>query len=102
VAEALRLCGQALPVGSIGSDALLRLFKVAVFCSRRCPPERMIAALDWARTLPEKGTALVGVNEGRMLLLADEVFIIHADGGSHTERLGRYARERGKRVVAPA
>lgn len=167
VSDALRLYGQTLPVGFIGSDAPLRLFKVAVFCSRHCPPERMIAALDWARSLPDRGTALVGgfhspmeqeclaialrrklpvvvcmardletmrlssswtgaINEGRMLLLstfrpsdrrlteershernrfaamlADEIFIIHADNGSRTEQLGDYARQRGKRIISP-
>ncbi|MGQ0545540.1 MAG: hypothetical protein ACT4P3_09445, partial [Betaproteobacteria bacterium] len=35
-------------------------------------------------------------------LLADEIFIVHADEGSHTEQLGTYARTRGKRVVAGA
>lgn len=28
--------------------------------SRRCPPERMLMAFDWARSLPEEGTVLVG------------------------------------------
>jgi len=167
ITEALRLYGRELPVASLGSDGLLRLSKVAVFCSRRCPTERMIAALDWARSLPEKGTALVGgfhspieqeclaialrrglavivcvardletmrrsaawtqaINDGRMLLLstfsptdrrlteershernrfaallADEIFIVHGDSGSHTEQLGKYARDRGKRLIAP-
>ena len=35
-------------------------------------------------------------------LLADEIFIVHAESGSHTEQLGKYAREKGKRLVAPA
>ncbi|OGA39074.1 MAG: hypothetical protein A3G28_04640 [Betaproteobacteria bacterium RIFCSPLOWO2_12_FULL_68_19] len=35
-------------------------------------------------------------------LLADEIFIVHADSGSHTEQLGAYARAKGKRLVAPA
>lgn len=33
-------------------------------------------------------------------LLADEIFIIHADSGSHTEQLAKYAHEKGKRVIA--
>jgi len=168
IADALILYGEPLPVASRGSHELLRLSKRAVFSSRRCPPERMIAALDWARSLPQAGTALVGgfhspmeqeclsialdrrlavivcvardldtmriskawlqaMNNGRMLLLstflpsdrrlteershernrfaallADEIFIVHADRGSHTEQLGTYARTKGKRLVAPA
>lgn len=128
----------------------------------------MIAAFDWARSVPEKGIALVGgfhspieqeclaialrrklpvivcvardletmplssvwttaINDARMLLLstlstsdrrlteershernrfaallADEVFIVHADSGSRTEQLSHYARQRGKRLIAPA
>ncbi|MGQ0651632.1 MAG: DNA-processing protein DprA [Betaproteobacteria bacterium] len=165
LAEALRLHGGNLPTESVGSNAPLELFKIAVFCSRRCPAQRMILALDWARALPERGTALVGgfhspmeqeclavalrrklpviacvarglptmrlpsawkhaIDAGTMLvistfsasagrltaershernrfaaLLADEIFIIHADSGSHTESLAQYAREKGKPLV---
>jgi predicted Rossmann fold nucleotide-binding protein DprA/Smf involved in DNA uptake len=47
-------------VEAIGNVALLELRKIALFCSRRCPPERMPAAFDWARSLPEDGVALIG------------------------------------------
>lgn len=45
---------------AVGPASLLGLRKVAVFSSRRCPPERMLLAFDWARALPERGTALIG------------------------------------------
>jgi predicted Rossmann fold nucleotide-binding protein DprA/Smf involved in DNA uptake len=129
-----------------GSDALLRLHKVAVFCSRSCPPGRALATVDWIRSLAATRTALVGgfhspaerdldtlrvagewrkaIDDERMLLLsrcpasarrltearshernrfaaalADEIVIVHAAPGSHTERLVRFARGQGKRIV---
>jgi predicted Rossmann fold nucleotide-binding protein DprA/Smf involved in DNA uptake len=148
-----------------GSDALLRLHKVAVFCSRSCPPGRALATVDWIRSLAATRTALVGgfhspaerdclaialahrlpvivcvarhldtmrvagewrkaIDDERMLLLsrcpgsarrltearshernrfvaalADEILVVHAAPGSHTERLVRFARGQGKRIV---
>jgi len=114
IAEAVSLYGEPLPINSLGSHDLLRLSKRAVFSSRRCPPERMIAALDWARSLPKEGIAIFPASDRRLTeershernrfaaLLADEIFIVHADSGSHTEQLGAYARAKGKRLVAPA
>lgn len=50
----------SIQAAAVGPASLLGLRKVAVFSSRRCPPERMLFAFDWARALPESGTALIG------------------------------------------
>ena len=60
IAMALVASADPVRVTAVGQASLLGLCKVAVFGSRHCPPERMLLAFDWARSLPECGTVLVG------------------------------------------
>lgn len=53
----------ALAVGEIwgrGDRALLRLKRIALFGSARCPGRAILAALDWARAPRPPGVAVIG------------------------------------------